>query len=984
MIIKQAVIEGFGKWYDETIDFGIEGLTCLYGENESGKSTLYQFILFMLFGLPPRKRELYRPKTGAKMGGRLTINDKTIGKYAIERYDAVKNGAAICYTNDGKIHDEEWLIQALNGMTYETYQSIFSFAANDLAGMEGMKGEDLGNVLLNIGLTGSKNIQKVEKQLDQQMGDLFKPYGKKPAINEQLATLNESYHTLKQAEQEEAAYREIKEELFALEAEQQQLKKSLKTEKQSLHACDKKLQAQTLIQQYHYHSEQLAAYPDFISFPEDGINRLNAVKEQYLPLKSEQTVLGDNLQTYKNNKRHLWESQYDTSDYERASELLEKSKTYVDKTNEQAKLQETKQQKKLDLATRLEQLNIGITEDELENISLNFYTEDAWNKLANDTNQIKLEWDQFEQEKRVADKQQESLKKEKAANETQVLPEKDLQSVMETVEKYQRQSDHDQTDQHQKWQTWKQNRKTTANYILSISIMVAFIFGIILWFFTVKGALIVPVILLLSGAGLRFGMIRSIRSMEKVIESEIDPLSPVVTEQAYQEAKQQLADHERYMAKLATINEQIKKNDGYLLTLAERQNTLDIKQERLNQRTEQQYTMYPFLKQINVAYWLSLYHTLQQLLNVYGEIRKLSEHGADIQYCKTSFEQQIETFFQEKSWESANETIDLQTKQLEQLITDYQQTNNRIEQYEGLIQEQKKQLETVNQRLSVYEQERKVLYQAAGVATEEGFYEQAKKRNDKRHVHTKLTEIKDQLSSYFSSEEWEKLRDATLDEPELMAEREEHKSSVDSYESELDANRQKTAELRAEISKLETSDQYSELLHRFHMEKEQLEELAGKWSALKTAKELLLETKRNYQEKYIVKVMNKAIDYFQTLTNHKYCDVLVPENESFMQVVAADGLRYAVHELSKGATDQLYVSLRLAISKTMMEEHGFPFIIDDAFVHFDTLRTENVMNILDKMAAKQQIILFSCKEDIKNSVCKGKVVCLENTARISS
>jgi len=44
---------GFGKWQDVTFDFTGRSLICFYGENESGKSTLRNFFLFMLFGLPP-------------------------------------------------------------------------------------------------------------------------------------------------------------------------------------------------------------------------------------------------------------------------------------------------------------------------------------------------------------------------------------------------------------------------------------------------------------------------------------------------------------------------------------------------------------------------------------------------------------------------------------------------------------------------------------------------------------------------------------------------------------------------------------------------------------------------------------------------------------------------------------------------------------------------------------------------------------------
>src|SRR5699024_6345526 len=122
--------------------------------------------------------------------------------------------------------------------------------------------------------------------------------------------------------------------------------------------------------------------------------------------------------------------------------------------------------------------------------------------------------------------------------------------------------------------------------------------------------------------------------------------------------------------------------------------------------------------------------------------------------------------------ESGNETVEQQVRQLQEVITEYQQTKERIDQYERLIQEQTEQLETVSKRLSVYEEEQMELYKAAGVTTEEDFFRQAKKQDDKHHVYTKLSETKTQLLSFFSPAEWEKLRNETLDEKTLTAERE--------------------------------------------------------------------------------------------------------------------------------------------------------------------------------------------------------------------
>src|SRR5690625_6678163 len=82
------------------------------------------------------------------------------------------------------------------------------------------------------------------------------------------------------------------------------------------------------------------------------------------------------------------------------------------------------------------------------------------------------------------------------------------------------------------------------------------------------------------------------------------------------------------------------------------------------------------------------------------------------------------------------------------------------------------------------------------------------------------------------------------------------------------------------------------------------------------------------------------------------------------QVEASEEIRYNVNELSQGTIDQLYVSLRLAISEAMSKEHRLPFMIDDAFVYFDSIRTKRVMDILAERAGEQQIIIFTCKREV--------------------
>ena len=50
MKLLETIIKNFGKFSGKSWEF-TEGINVIYGENESGKTTLYTFIKSMLFGL---------------------------------------------------------------------------------------------------------------------------------------------------------------------------------------------------------------------------------------------------------------------------------------------------------------------------------------------------------------------------------------------------------------------------------------------------------------------------------------------------------------------------------------------------------------------------------------------------------------------------------------------------------------------------------------------------------------------------------------------------------------------------------------------------------------------------------------------------------------------------------------------------------------------------------------------------------------------
>ena len=69
--------------------------------------------------------------------------------------------------------------------------------------------------------------------------------------------------------------------------------------------------------------------------------------------------------------------------------------------------------------------------------------------------------------------------------------------------------------------------------------------------------------------------------------------------------------------------------------------------------------------------------------------------------------------------------------------------------------------------------------------------------------------------------------------------------------------------------------------------------------------------------------------------------------------------------LSKGAYDQLFLTIRIAISEEILGEGSGFFIIDDAFLSSDRHRLERQFGILKKLADRGwSIVYFSVKDEV--------------------
>ncbi|WP_249870181.1 ATP-binding protein [Oceanobacillus saliphilus] len=972
MKILRATIYGFGKLVDYTIDFSKNSATCIYGENESGKSTIQRFILFMLFGLPPRQRDFYRPKTSGKMGGRMSVDHPEAGEFIIERFDEVKNGAAICMTTDGEVHDEAWLEEKLNGMTAKTYQSIFSFSATDLTEIRNMRDEDLGEVLLGIGLTGSNSIYSIERRLEAKIGDLFKPAGKKPVINQQIETLKSISSSLQRFREVEQSYRDKKELMEQSERTLEELQQQLKDENAKAFSIEKQLHALPLIQEYHQLKERLSDYPPTILFPENGTERLQRWKETLLPLHSEWNVLKENERNYTEKVNAIKQNLYSETVQKDAEILLKDHIVVESQIQELKKIKRLMHDDKRRINEEIERLNIGIQPDELENMELPFYLENTWNQIRSDREQLSSEKEQLTVEEQQLKQERNYLRNQIEQLEDSLLKDHqidELHNRVNTFQEYHLMEKLEQESENQiiKWEENKTAKKKRALSILTTSLIVAALaaFGALVtdttWLFVIMSVAFV------FGIGQWAMTNHSVTEMDNMFQTNSKQKPISVTEAEKMEAENLLERHNNTRSELTTIQQQDKLSATQFIKWDEKKKQLDERAKRLEKQIDLQYDNYPFLKKVEISFWPELFHNLNQLLKINRERHKAAKEADLLEERITVYHHRVDQFLKNADIDLADNNDENKLEFVRKMVKKQEEKLREYDHFCHLLEDLKNKQHELKQKMQTYEIEIKQLFEIAEVETEELFYYQARQYKEKSDLELALQKTVNQLSKIVPQESLRHYTEKAATEDELEMLRQQISTSIRTIEEQMEKERNKLAAVKAELAAMESSESYSDSLHQYEMENEQLRKLAKEWSVLKTAKEMLSETKRDYRDKYMTKVIEVTTKYFREITGNMYIHVNAPTDSNPFQVESYDNIRYTINELSQGTIDQLYVSLRLAISEIMSEDHGLPFIIDDAFVHFDATRTKRIIEILNQAANKQQVILFTCKEEIVNT-----------------
>ena len=186
--------------------------------------------------------------------------------------------------------------------------------------------------------------------------------------------------------------------------------------------------------------------------------------------------------------------------------------------------------------------------------------------------------------------------------------------------------------------------------------------------------------------------------------------------------------------------------------------------------------------------------------------------------------------------------------------------------------------------------------------------------------------------------------------------------NIASTRSELDTER---GSVTKEREQLLGEDESSKLRAERHRLLEEMDGHARKWVVRTIAENLLNEARGKFEKERQPDVLRHSEGFFSGMTGGRYRTVFSPLGSSEIHVTDDDGSSKQPDQLSRGAREQLFLSLRFGLIRELgQRSERLPVIVDEALVNFDWVRGPSAAHAFVELAEQNQVLVFTCHPQI--------------------
>ncbi|AYD40180.1 hypothetical protein D4Z93_06460 [Clostridium fermenticellae] len=963
MKINKLKIGSFGKFKDYSLDLK-SGFQLVYGENESGKSTIMAFIKMMFYSKLERGRDInknlrkkYRPWDGSNMNGVIEFYDgKTHYSFQKDmgltpKSDKIKlinmdNGEEVLLGKDEEVGKRFFGLN-LSGFERSSYISnIGSFSADG-------NGDDVAEKLMsNLVSSGDEDVSEklVFKRINGAVEDMKSKSGKKGILVDTENELNVLYNKLS--------------EVKALEDEQSDNLREYDALKKELH---KQENIDNMIK---------------VKEIKDRLNKIDSLIEKILDYSNLEKDICKGKIKFNELKQFLRECSMLMDESEKLKGSFEKLKSSIDGGKSLMPFSKKEYECINELVlkkNRLENLLDRINKFLFPNFKSYKMSEDNYSKLKNSLNkhtelieQFKkyhMDYKKYEEDRESKIRQKDTIVHEFERNKIewnsrrQVLDEK-IKFLNEKESVYEVQKD----------RTKGESKSHNKFFILSISIAAIFvIMALVINHISLIG---VAVVILIASYLFENHNSGSVKYKYEDQNSDIknnDELKNIKTE--YKRNEEYISDKTKeYKSRIEIISDSIVKieenlkltkgkNDYYLNLLGK---FLDIKNNHdiaLNNLYIKKEALIKELNYVNNEYSEELG------LNKKNEISNASVKNFDKEYVisyenmikdlLSSLEDDILKKMQEKSVSSIEEynekylyyMSNIKSKEAVNKIEDeylkkHQQFLDKVNKYQDVkdYEAAKVLIKGLIEKVSIIENRKKEVSDIAeGMGYSLPSYDS---------LNAEKMKLEDYIVSYKG--EYEKERSYSMEEL-----KEKQKYFLDRH----------IGDRLLEIQKrVRTPDKNSINIEReIEEKKNELERKNDYYNSLKAALEVVSEASDEMRSSFSPELNRKTSEIFKSLSNGKYDNILVSKD---YDMSIKSGIHYREWKyLSNGTVDQSYFALRLAITELISSKNtSLPLFLDDVLMQYDDQRLKAALKFLSSYSVKRgsdfQLILFTCHKNI--------------------
>ena len=289
----------------------------------------------------------------------------------------------------------------------------------------------------------------------------------------------------------------------------------------------------------------------------------------------------------------------------------------------------------------------------------------------------------------------------------------------------------------------------------------------------------------------------------------------------------------------------------------------------------------------------------------------------------------------------------------------------KAEAIEGRREAEERDLEAHTAALSKY-------LAAANVESIEQWRQRAEQAKEFREARQRITGFQEQVNAVLRGQDLEDLRAAVdADGPlpfvpqrtpeAIKRDRERLSDALDALMKEEHALHLLMTERTAGIRSSNEIDEDRAVLER------RIRDLDLELEAASYAMTLIDSIARDKHARIAPRLAAAASEFLRHITGGAYDELLINRELGIsVRIPRIQRMRENPEcVLSKGAVDQIYLALRLAMIQSLSENgESIPMILDDPFANYDDDRLERTLRLLVSLAERNQILLFTCREDV--------------------